>query len=170
MALPPFLPGVCVFCMWELSPPLHKKVPSLKWIHEEIICGRELRGWAGVYICCVGAETSRPPWDPGQGSRATPCPRSRGRGRVTPGGRLGWGSVEHSVPAVTTHVESVCRVSGGLIYSVFTWPSRSDAFRSQILLQIISSQTRATHSGRRDLAHGDLGVPSPWLPPLLRPA
>lgn len=52
---------------------------------------------------------------------------------MTPG-LLGWGSAEHSVPSVTTHVESVYKVSGGLIYSVFTWPSLLDAFRSWILL------------------------------------
>lgn len=86
-----------------------------------------------------------------------------GEGCVTPGPR-GWGSGEHSVPSVTTHVESVCNVSGGPTYSVFPWPSRSDAFRSQILLQIISWQIRETHSGRRNLTQGDLGVTSPWLP------
>lgn len=56
-----------------------------------------------------------------------------GRRPVTPG-LLGWGSAEHSVPSVTAHVESVYKVSGGVIYSVFTWPSLLDAFRSWILL------------------------------------
>ena len=121
-------------------------------------------GMGGCLHLLCGSRDLPAPVGPRVGSRATPCPRSRGRGRVTPG-LPGWGSVEHSVPSVTAHVESVCRVSGSLIYSVFTWPSRSDAFRSQILLQIISSQTRVTHSGRRGLAHGDVGVPSPQLPP-----
>lgn len=85
------------------------------------------------------------------GQQRAPAPTcgSQGRGAGPPGahalgrgpcdsGLLGWGSAEHSVPSVTTHVESVCKVSGGLIYSVFTWPSRLDAFRSWILLGVIS--------------------------------
>lgn len=122
----------------------------------------------GVSMCCVGSRELPHPVGPTVGEQGPPHAHVLGggggrKGCVTPGPR-GWGSGEHPVPSVTTHVESVCGVSGGLIYSVFTWPSRSDAFRSQILLQIISSQIRETHPERRNLTHGDLGVSSPRLP------
>lgn len=115
--------------------------------------------------CTVWGSRELPPPPVGVriGEQGLPVPTYRGGGRVTPG-LLGWGSAEHAVPSVTTHVESVCKVSGGLIYSVFTWPSCSDAFRSWSLLRVVGSQIRVTHPGRWNLTHGDLGVSSPPAP------
>lgn len=78
-----------------------------------------------------------------------------GDGHVIPE-PLGSGPAEHPVPPVISCVESVCKVCGCLIYSVFTPPGHANAFRAWVLLP--APRSGELHSGRWSLSHRDLGV------------